>query len=118
MPVRHPSQLYQAALEGLLVFVILWLLYRRFGQRLAGGVYGAIFLWGYGGARFVVEFFRQPDEQFKTAANPNGTVLLGLSMGQWLCVIMMAFGFLVFALREKQPPKAQIGGNRGPSDGG
>lgn len=81
-PPRHPSQLYQVALEGLLLFVLLWLYARR--PRRMGQVAGA-FLLGYGVLRFVVEFFREPDAHL-------GLLALGMSMGQWLCLPMMAVG--------------------------
>ena len=79
---RHPSQVYQFFLEGLLLFVLLWLYARR--QRAQGQV-AAAFLIGYGMLRFVVEFFREPDAHL-------GLLSLGLSMGQWLCVPMVLGG--------------------------
>ena len=79
---RHPSQLYQVALEGLLLFVLLWLYARR--PRQPGQVSGA-FLIGYGVLRFVAEFFREPDSFL-------GPLALGMSMGQWLCVPMVLAG--------------------------
>ena len=79
---RHPSQLYQFALEGLLLFVLLWVYARR--PRATGQVSGA-FLVGYGLFRFIAEYFREPDSFL-------GPLALGLSMGQWLCLPMMAAG--------------------------
>jgi phosphatidylglycerol---prolipoprotein diacylglyceryl transferase len=79
---RHPSQLYQAALEGLLLFVILWLYARH--PRPTGQVSGA-FLAGYGVFRFIAEFFREPDSFL-------GLLALNMSMGQWLCVPMVLAG--------------------------
>jgi phosphatidylglycerol---prolipoprotein diacylglyceryl transferase len=79
---RHPSQLYQALLEGLLLFVALWLYARR--PRALGQVSGA-FLVGYGVLRFTAEFFREPDAFL-------GPLALGMTMGQWLCVPMVAAG--------------------------
>jgi len=79
---RHPSQLYQFALEGLLLFVLLWIYARR--PRATGQVSGA-FLFGYGVLRFAAEYFREPDSFL-------GPLALGLSMGQWLCVPMIAAG--------------------------
>ena len=90
-PPRHPSQLYQFALEGLLLFVLLWLYARR--PRRTGQVGGA-FLLGYGVLRFVAEFFREPDAHL-------GLLGLGLSMGQWLCLPMMAAGVALMALGAK-----------------
>ena len=79
---RHPSQIYQFLLEGLLLFVLLWLYARR--PRATGQVSG-VFLIGYGVFRFVAEYFREPDSFL-------GPLALGLSMGQWLCVPMVAAG--------------------------
>jgi phosphatidylglycerol:prolipoprotein diacylglycerol transferase len=79
---RHPSQLYQFLLEGLLLFALLW----WYGQReRARGQVAAAFLIGYGVLRFVAEFFREPDSLL-------GILALGMSMGQWLCVPMVAAG--------------------------
>ncbi|MEE4347760.1 MAG: prolipoprotein diacylglyceryl transferase, partial [Paracoccaceae bacterium] len=79
---RHPSQLYQAGLEGaLLLVVMLWLAFRRDALKVPGQITG-VFLAGYGAARFVVEYFRQADAQFVTPDNPLGHVIrLGDSFG-------------------------------------
>jgi phosphatidylglycerol:prolipoprotein diacylglycerol transferase len=82
---RHPSQVYQFLLEGLLLFVLLWL-YAR-GPRKTGQV-SAAFLVGYGSFRFIAEFFREPDAHL-------GLLGLGLSMGQWLCVPMIVAGLVM-----------------------
>ncbi len=79
---RHPSQLYQFLLEGLLLFVLLWLYSRK--QRATGQV-AAAFVFGYGVLRFIAEYFRQPDDFL-------GILALGMSMGQWLCVPMIVIG--------------------------
>jgi phosphatidylglycerol:prolipoprotein diacylglycerol transferase len=79
---RHPSQIYQLLLEGLLLFVVLWLYARK--PRGLGQVSGA-FLIGYGVLRFIVEYFREPDRFL-------GVLALGMSMGQWLCVPMVLAG--------------------------
>ncbi|MDH5642406.1 MAG: prolipoprotein diacylglyceryl transferase [Nitrospira sp.] len=95
---RHPSQLYQLILEGVLLFIAL-LFVRRRAKRV--GMVSAAFFIGYPLARFIGEFFRQPDVQFQEQGNAMGTVLLGLSMGQLLSVAMMAFGFgLLFYYRK------------------
>ena len=101
---RHPSQLYQAALEGLLLaLVLLWLVYRADALRRPGRVLG-VFLAGYGLARLLVEFVRQPDAQFVSDGNPLGLVWhlngWGLTMGQVLSLPMIALG-LWFALRAR-----------------
>jgi len=79
---RHPSQLYQFAGEGVLLFALLWWYSSK--PRAAGSVSG-VFLMGYGAMRFLAEFAREPDAFL-------GTLALGLSMGQWLCLPMIAFG--------------------------
>ena len=93
---RHPSQLYEAALEGLVLgAVLLYLAYRRGALKWPGRITGVFFA-GYGLSRFVVEFARQADYQFITPDNPMGYVLhsggYGLSMGQVLSLPMIAFG--------------------------
>ena len=98
---RHPSQLYEALLEGaLLATLLLWLTWRRRAFHRPGLVLG-LFLAGYGMARFLVEFARQPDAQFVTPGNPLGLAWhvggYGLTMGQLLSLPMIALG-LVFAI--------------------
>ncbi len=93
---RHPSQLYQAALEGLLLAVVLaWLAFRRGWLKRPGALMG-LFLAGYGVARFLVEFVRQPDAQFVSPGNPVGWAVqaggFGLTMGQLLSLPMIAAG--------------------------
>lgn len=93
---RHPSQLYEAALEGLILgALLLWLVYRRGAFKRPGLVLGS-FIGGYGIARFIVEFFRQPDAQFVTPGNPLGLALhlngYGLTMGQCLSLPMILLG--------------------------
>jgi phosphatidylglycerol:prolipoprotein diacylglycerol transferase len=83
---RHPSQVYQFLLEGLLLFILLWLYARK--QRAQGQV-AAAFLFGYGVFRFIAEFFREPDAFL-------GLLSLGMSMGQWLCVPMVLGGALLW----------------------
>ncbi|MCC7509378.1 MAG: prolipoprotein diacylglyceryl transferase [Planctomycetes bacterium] len=86
---RHPSQLYQLLLEGLLVLLfLLW--FRRRVKR--AGMVAAGFFTAYPIARFIGEFWRQPDVQFQGQGNELGTVFMGLSMGQLLSLGMAAFG--------------------------
>jgi phosphatidylglycerol:prolipoprotein diacylglycerol transferase len=84
---RHPSQLYQFALEGVLLFLILWLYSAR--PRPTGAV-SAMFLIGYGVLRFAAEFFREPDDFL-------GLLALNLSMGQWLSLPMILAGIAMLA---------------------
>ncbi len=98
---RHPSQLYEALLEGLILGVLLlWLAWRRGALKRPGTAIG-VFLAGYGAARFVVEFVRQPDSQFITDGNPLGLALhldgIGLTMGQILSLPMIAVGLFLIA---------------------
>jgi phosphatidylglycerol---prolipoprotein diacylglyceryl transferase len=101
---RHPSQLYEAALEGLLLLVLLsYLVWRRDWLKFPGRIAGLFFI-GYGLARFLVEFVRQPDAQFVSDGNPLGLAWqmagYGLTMGQILTIPMIALG-LWFLLRAK-----------------
>ena len=82
---RHPSQLYQFALEGLALFSLLWLFSRK--PRPTGAVSG-LFLIGYGSFRFLVEYTREPDSFL-------GLLALNLSMGQWLSLPMIAAGIIM-----------------------
>lgn len=80
--LRHPSQLYEAFFEGLLLFLILWPVRNK---KIPKGGFLGIYLLGYGLSRFIIEFFRQPDPQL-------GYVILGLTMGQLLCFGMIIVG--------------------------
>ena len=84
---RHPSQLYQAGLEGVALFVVLWLYSRR--ERPRGAVSG-VFLAGYGTFRFVAEYFRTPDAGIFGQSDV-------VSMGQWLSLPMILAGVAMFA---------------------
>jgi len=94
--VRHPSQLYEAGLEGLALGGVLLVLAFGAGALRHPGRLAGVFFAGYGAARFVVEFFRQPDAQFVTPGNPLGLALhlqgWGLTMGQLLSLPMIAVG--------------------------
>ena len=83
---RHPSQLYQFALEGICLFIIVWIFSKK--PRPVGQT-AALFLGGYGLFRFIAEFARQPDDYL-------GLLTLGLSMGQWLSVPMIVLGVIGF----------------------
>lgn len=95
---RHPSQLYQAGLEGLALLVVMLLLFWTTRARYRPGLLAGVFTLGMGIARFVNEFFRQPDQQLADFAARTG-----LSMGQWLTIPLVLTGLIVviFALRRK-----------------
>lgn len=103
---RHPSQLYEAGLEGLALGLVMLALVRAGGLRRRGLALG-VFLAGYGAARFIVEFFRQADIQFVTPDNPWGHVLggpvWGITMGQLLSLpmLLVGAGFVAWALRRR-----------------
>jgi len=87
--LRHPSQLYEALFEGLFLFVILWGLRKK---TTIPGVLFSFYLIGYGAIRFILEFFREPDQQL-------GFILGPFSMGQALCFIMILAGVVIFSVR-------------------
>lgn len=98
---RHPSQLYEALLEGLLLgAVLIWGVWRG-GWLQRPGLSLGVFLIGYGAARVFVEFYRLADAQFITPDNPRGAVFWVLSMGQLLSLPMIAIG-LIFILRARR----------------
>ena len=98
VPLRHPSQLYEAFSEGILLAIILWCIYlvaRRKGFVLPTGLLSGVFLIGYGSFRSFVELFRQPDAQFRGPDDPLGTVLGPLTMGQTLSLIVILSGIIL-----------------------
>jgi len=103
---RHPSQLYEAAMEGFILGgLVLWLAWRRGALKAPGRVMGVFFA-GYATARIIVELFRQADPQFITPDNPLGHVLslgpsVGLSMGQILSLPMLAVGCALIVLSRR-----------------
>lgn len=90
---RHPSQLYEAALEGLLMIVVMQLLFWKTPARFRPGLLVGVFVAGIGLARFCVEYFREPDAQLAEFAASTG-----MSMGQWLTLPLIVIG-LFFAVR-------------------
>ncbi len=103
---RHPSQLYEAAMEGLILgAAILFLAWRRGWLKKPGQLMG-LFIAGYGVSRFIVEFFRQADAQFITETNPMGYVMqfgdFGLTKGQQLSIPMIAIGLLFILYARKR----------------
>jgi phosphatidylglycerol---prolipoprotein diacylglyceryl transferase len=89
--LRHPSQLYEAFFEGIVLFAVLWVVRKRFSFT---GALFALYIMGYGAVRFFIEFFRQPDAQI-------GFVLGPFSMGQILCLLMIAAGAAIYVIRAK-----------------
>lgn len=89
---RHPSQLYEAALEGLGLFLFLWLFEKRVKKY---GEISGLFLLGYGISRFIVEFFREPDAQL-------GYYFGSITMGQILCALMVLSGIFLYAYAKKK----------------
>lgn len=93
--LRHPSQLYEALFEGIVLFVLLWTVKNR---KSFDGLLLGIYICGYGFVRFFIEFFREPDYQL-------GFVLSFMSMGQVLCSLMMAAGIAILVWRKNAERK-------------
>lgn len=89
--LRHPSQLYEALFEGIALFILLWLIRKK---KMFDGFSAGIYICGYGSVRFFIEFFREPDAQL-------GFVLGFNTMGQVLCLLMIAAGAAVLGWRRK-----------------
>jgi len=101
---RHPSQLYEAGLEGIVLFTVLWFAFWRTRARYEPGKLVGIFLVGYGIARFIVEYFREPDEGL-------GTLSWGLTMGQTLTVPMLIGGlYLILTAKGRRHRVESIAG--------
>ncbi|TQM93158.1 prolipoprotein diacylglyceryl transferase [Roseinatronobacter monicus] len=102
---RHPTQLYEAALEGLVLFAVLAFVVWRRGWLKRPGLVTGTFVAGYGLARFTVEIWRQADAQFITPGNPLGHVIslgpMGLTMGQVLSLPMIAIGIGLLLWRRR-----------------
>ncbi|MFT5182006.1 MAG: phosphatidylglycerol:prolipoprotein diacylglycerol transferase [Alphaproteobacteria bacterium] len=82
---RHPSQLYEAALEGVILFIVMFVLVRFTKARTRPGLMMGVFMIGYGLARIIVELFREPDVQI-------GFLASGTTLGQWLSVPLLVAG--------------------------
>jgi len=97
---RHPSQLYEFALEGVLLFIVLWVYTQR---RRPMGAASGLFLAGYGVCRFIAEYAREPDSFL-------GYLALGLTMGQWLSLPMIAIGaaMIVWSYRRADKPQPTL----------
>jgi len=97
---RHPSQLYEAFLEGIVLFTVLFILQRYTGARDRRGFLAGVFLGGYGLARIMAEFFRQPDPQL-------GYLLWGTTtMGQILSVPLLVLGAWLIRRSHREPVAA------------
>jgi len=95
--LRHPSQLYEAFFEGIVLFILLWLLRKKSPFP---GFLSATYLFGYGFVRFFIEYVREPDVQL-------GFVFLNFSMGQVLCFVMMVAGVAVFLFNSSSAKSAR-----------
>ena len=100
---RHPSQLYEAGLEGLLLFAVLWFMFWKTDARYQPGKLVGTFILGYGLSRWFVEFFREHDAQF------DGTIFAtpGLHMGQLLTVPMILGGIYLIATAKKRRERVE-----------
>jgi phosphatidylglycerol:prolipoprotein diacylglycerol transferase len=98
--LRHPSQLYEAFLEGVALYVVIGLLRKK--ASFSGYIF-ALYIMGYGIARFLIEFTREPDPQM-------GFILGPLTMGQVLCIGMIIAGSVIMVARRKagQPADVQV----------
>jgi len=99
---RHPSQLYEALLEGLVLLAVLVTLFWKTRARFRPGLLTGVFVAGYGCARFTVEFFREPDAQLEEFARTTG-----MSMGQWLTVPMILLGLFLIVRALMRPALGQ-----------
>ena len=98
--LRHPSQLYEAFFEGIVLFIILWTIRKKAPWT---GFLSGLYLIGYGTVRFFIEFFREPDAQL-------GFVFFNFSMGQVLCFLMIAVGVGIVLLSKQLEEKAKTAG--------
>ena len=101
-PPRHPSQLYEAGLEGLVLFAILAFLFWRTNARYEPGKLVGAFLFFYGIFRFGVEFIREPDQQLAAFAEATG-----LHMGQWLTIPMIVGGLYLMATAKSRRERVE-----------
>ena len=101
---RHPSQLYQAGLEGLLMLAVLMFLFWKTKARWKPGLLVGVFTIGIASARFISEFFREPDAQLA-----QRVVETGLSQGQWLSIPMIAVGVGVVIYSFMRKPAGEAG---------
>ena len=93
---RHPSQLYEALFEGLILFIILNILFHFTKIKNQFGLITGIFIFLYGFFRFFIEFYREPDPQL-------GFLYLNLTLGQMLCLIMLIIGIVIIVNSFRKP---------------
>jgi phosphatidylglycerol:prolipoprotein diacylglycerol transferase len=98
---RHPSQLYEAALEGVVLFIVVGLLVRS-GALKRPGIVTGVFALGYGLARITCEFFREPDVQL-------GFLWGGMTMGMLLCIPLILGGIAILVIAFQRLPKTKNG---------
>jgi len=101
-PPRHPSQLYEAGLEGIVLFIILWFMFWKTQSRYEPGKLVGAFILFYGLFRFGIEFIREPDSQLVGFAEATG-----LHMGQWLTVPMILGGIYLMATAKKRRERVE-----------
>jgi len=101
-PPRHPSQLYEAGLEGIVLFAILWFMFWRTKARYEPGKLVGAFILFYGLFRFAIEFIREPDSQLAAFAQATG-----LHMGQWLTVPMILGGIYLMVTAKKRRERVE-----------
>jgi len=99
---RHPSQLYEAGLEGLVLFAILWIMFWKTQARYQPGKLVGTFIFCYGIFRFLVEFVREPDAQLSAF-----TQATGLHMGQWLSLPMILGGLYLMMTAERRRQRVE-----------
>jgi phosphatidylglycerol:prolipoprotein diacylglycerol transferase len=99
---RHPSQLYEAALEGIMLFILLAVAFWKSDRRYQPGKLVGLFLLGYGLSRFAVEYYREPDDQLRHFAE-----MTHLHMGQWLSVPMILGGAYLVATAKRRRQRVE-----------
>jgi phosphatidylglycerol---prolipoprotein diacylglyceryl transferase len=100
--LRHPSQLYEAFFEGIILFAVLWIMRKK---KTVKGAMLSFYLIGYGAVRFCIEYFREPDSQL-------GFVFLHFSMGQVLCSLMVLAGTGLYVYLQLEGKSAEMPGRR------
>ncbi len=113
---RHPSQLYEALFEGILLWAFMWFVLRPMRPRKFPGFLLSWYLIGYGAVRFFLEYFREPDGHIGfVVALGNGAdtpalfqSMLNISMGQILCLLMVLAGVILYVVQDQRTRKARL----------